>query len=81
MAQNSSGAVPRPFSLRLSQPDFWNKPDPMQDVRWSQQASDSFKRTPDWWLLDGPPYANGDAHLGHVLIKCLKDAFARHAQA
>ncbi|MES2964026.1 MAG: isoleucine--tRNA ligase [Bdellovibrionota bacterium] len=24
-------------------------------------------------LPDGPPYANGDIHLGHVLNKCLKD--------
>ena len=24
-------------------------------------------------LLDGPPYANGDAHLGHALNKLFKD--------
>lgn len=28
-------------------------------------------------LLDGPPYANGAPHLGHVLNKHLKDAVAR----
>ena len=28
-------------------------------------------------LLDGPPYANGAPHLGHVLNKHLKDAMAR----
>jgi isoleucyl-tRNA synthetase len=28
---------------------------------------------PVWSLPDGPPYANGDIHIGHVLNKCLKD--------
>lgn len=32
-------------------------------------------------LLDGPPYANGAPHLGHVLNKHLKDALARAALA
>lgn len=32
-------------------------------------------------LLDGPPYANGAPHLGHVLNKHLKDAVARAARA
>lgn len=36
---------------------------------------------PDFHLLDGPPYANGAPHLGHVLNKHLKDAVARAAAA
>lgn len=28
-------------------------------------------------LHDGPPYANGDIHLGHVVNKCLKDFVSR----
>jgi isoleucyl-tRNA synthetase len=28
---------------------------------------------PTYTLPDGPPYANGDIHVGHVLNKCLKD--------
>lgn len=32
---------------------------------------------PHWRLLDGPPYANGAPHLGHVLNKHLKDAMVR----
>ena len=28
---------------------------------------------PRYVLHDGPPYANGNIHLGHVLNKCLKD--------
>lgn len=35
----------------------------------------------DFCLLDGPPYANGAPHLGHVLNKHLKDAVARAASA
>lgn len=34
---------------------------------------------PVFRLLDGPPYANGAPHLGHVLNKHLKDAVARAA--
>jgi len=29
-------------------------------------------------LHDGPPYANGDAHLGHALNKCLKSIVVNH---
>ena len=28
---------------------------------------------PKYTMPDGPPYANGDIHIGHVLNKCLKD--------
>lgn len=31
----------------------------------------------EYTLHDGPPYANGDVHLGHVLNKVLKDFFAK----
>ena len=29
-------------------------------------------------LHDGPPYANGDIHMGHALNKVLKDMINRH---
>lgn len=31
------------------------------------------KSKPRWTLHDGPPYANGHAHIGHALNKILKD--------
>jgi isoleucyl-tRNA synthetase len=30
-----------------------------------------------WILHDGPPFANGDIHIGHVINKTLKDVFLR----
>src|SRR5580693_1817381 len=30
-----------------------------------------------WVLHDGPPFANGDIHIGHVVNKVLKDVFMR----
>lgn len=36
------------------------------------KVNKSFSRKP-FVLLDGPPYANGDAHMGHSLNKSLKD--------
>ncbi len=30
-----------------------------------------------WILHDGPPYANGDLHMGHFLNRVLKDAFVK----
>jgi isoleucyl-tRNA synthetase len=32
---------------------------------------------PQWILHDGPPYANGHIHLGHVLNKVLKDVIVK----
>ena len=32
---------------------------------------------PTWVLHDGPPFANGDIHIGHVINKTLKDVFLR----
>ena len=31
----------------------------------------------DYILHDGPPYANGDLHMGHALNKILKDIIIR----
>src|SRR5207237_8218224 len=33
---------------------------------------------PKWVLHDGPPFANGDIHLGHVINKTLKDVLLRY---
>lgn len=52
------------FPLRQTQPTSLQLP-----VTRSRQT--------DWELLDGPPYANGALHLGHVLNKLLKDVSVR----
>jgi isoleucyl-tRNA synthetase len=76
------------FNLRLKQPDYWNTPSPENEVtllrHWSESHLTESLRSarfngPSYWLLDGPPYANGDAHLGHLLNKTLKDVNARFA--
>lgn len=36
------------------------------------------KDRPQFMLHDGPPYANGDIHIGHALNKVLKDFITRH---
>ena len=33
---------------------------------------------PLYILHDGPPYANGDIHLGHTMNKILKDIIVKH---
>jgi isoleucyl-tRNA synthetase len=40
---------------------------------YSEQAAD----LPTFVLHDGPPYANGEPHVGHALNKCLKDMVNR----
>ncbi|MDM5180041.1 class I tRNA ligase family protein [Massilia sp. DJPM01] len=83
----STPAAPS-YALRLNQPAFWNTPSPAMEERllahWRatgqrQQLDSARQGKPRYWLLDGPPYANGDAHLGHLLNKTLKDVHARHA--
>lgn len=44
----------------------WQQSQPVQGVQHS------------WTLHDGPPFANGDPHMGHVLNKVLKDIVNRY---
>lgn len=49
---------------------------------YSRTADFSFphEMDADFLLLDGPPYANGEPHLGHFLNKSLKDLLCRVSQ-
>jgi isoleucyl-tRNA synthetase len=54
------------------------KREPERLKQWEQQGiyqriREASKDRPLWILHDGPPYANGHIHLGHVLNKILKD--------
>ena len=42
--------------------------------RMKQNRQDS----PSWTLHDGPPYANGNTHIGHALNKILKDIIVKY---
>ena len=35
---------------------------------------------PKFWFVDGPPYANGDIHIGHAVNKILKDMIVKAAR-
>src|SRR5512145_1016082 len=52
--------------------------EPIQRKAWAEQniyakILESRKDAPLYVLHDGPPYANGDIHMGHVVNKTLKD--------
>ncbi|MFH1577608.1 MAG: isoleucine--tRNA ligase [Candidatus Omnitrophota bacterium] len=52
--------------------DKWEKPDIYQLIR------DKSMGRPKYVLHDGPPYANGNIHIGHVLNKTLKDIVVKY---
>src|SRR5581483_4259050 len=61
------------------------KREPAMLARW--QEMDLYKRLretaagrPKFVLHDGPPYANGNLHIGHALNKILKDVIVRAQQ-
>ena len=57
---------------------FAVKHQPSFEGTLSHTVSDgAFHAHADFALVDGPPYANGDAHLGHALNKLMKDMFVR----
>lgn len=56
--------------------------EPNYQKRWAEQHlyEEMLKKrdgAPRFVLHDGPPYANGDIHLGHALNKILKDVIVR----
>lgn len=57
--------------------------EPKMQEQWDseniyQQVQERTKGRPTFILHDGPPYANGDLHMGHALNKVLKDIIVRH---
>ncbi|MFH0975278.1 MAG: isoleucine--tRNA ligase [Spirochaetota bacterium] len=66
-----------PMKANLSQrePDMlkkWNEQDIYDEIQKSRQGSEIFI------LHDGPPYANGNIHVGTALNKILKDIIVKH---
>ena len=47
------------------------------DQDLNQQIRNKFKGNPLFVLHDGPPYANGDIHIGHAVNKVLKDVIVK----
>src|SRR3984957_10553548 len=56
--------------------------EPARLKRWNEsrlyeKLMEQHARDPKWVLHDGPPFANGDIHIGHVINKALKDVIVR----
>ena len=75
-------------TLNLPQTDFpmrGNLPhaEPNMQAWWDEidiygKVQEYRKGKPKFILHDGPPYANGDIHIGHALNKILKDFIVRY---
>ncbi|MBN1788294.1 MAG: isoleucine--tRNA ligase [Sedimentisphaerales bacterium] len=57
--------------------------EPAQRKAWDKMAiyekiMDARVDSPQYTLHDGPPYANGDIHMGHVINKVLKDIVVKY---
>ncbi|MGB0744575.1 MAG: class I tRNA ligase family protein, partial [Opitutales bacterium] len=52
--------------------DYWNSLDLYRKIQDKNSGGE------DFILHDGPPFTNGDLHLGHALNKTLKDTILRY---
>lgn len=85
-----SDAVDYSATLFLPQTDFpmrggLPKKEPELLERWAriglrEQLREAGRGRPRFVLHDGPPYANGNIHIGHALNKILKDVVTRSQQ-
>ena len=70
-------AFPMQANLAKREPDWL--------ARWEaqglyQQISAATAELPAYHFVDGPPYANGDIHIGHAVNKVLKDIVVKSAR-
>ncbi len=87
MATKDAGARDYRATLNLPKTDFPMKADlpakePARVAWWAEHAVyerrlAANERNPQWILHDGPPYANGDLHMGHFVNRVLKDVFVK----
>jgi len=62
-------------NLPQREPDIQAK---WEEMNIYQKVQERTKGRPMFVLHDGPPYANGDIHMGHALNKILKDMIVRY---
>ena len=77
-------------TLNLPQTDFpmqanLAQREPLMLARWEaehlyQAVQQACAGRPQYWFVDGPPYANGDIHIGHAVNKTLKDMVVKSAR-
>ncbi len=87
MNQPTSKPKKKKFPINRPQTGFSMKANLVQNEpasvkRWDQiglyqQLRDRESPLGPYWFHDGPPYANGSIHLGHLLNKVLKDFVVR----
>ncbi|MDI6602194.1 MAG: isoleucine--tRNA ligase [Thermoanaerobacteraceae bacterium] len=68
-------SFPMKANLPQKEPEilkFW------EEIDINRLVLDKNKDKPSYILHDGPPYANGDLHLGHTLNKILKDIINKY---
>lgn len=75
-------------TLQITQTEFpmrGNLPNREPEIQASWEEQELYKKVqertkgrPTYILHDGPPYANGDLHVGHALNKVLKDMIVRY---
>jgi len=70
-------AFPMQANLAKREPDWL--------ARWESQGlyaqiSAATAKLPAYHFVDGPPYANGDIHIGHAVNKVLKDIVVKSAR-
>ncbi len=87
MPTNDAGAHDYRATLNLPKTDFPMRADlPKREpalVAWWRENDVYARRlarnaeNPQWILHDGPPYANGELHMGHFVNRVLKDVFVK----
>ena len=50
---------------------FW------EEKKVYEKSREKNKKGKKFYMMDGPPYANGNIHMGHALNKTLKDIAMR----
>jgi len=87
MATNETLATDYRSTLNLPKTDFpmrgdLPKKEPERVAWWREQGVYERRLSanagnPQWILHDGPPYANGNMHMGHFVNRVLKDIFVK----
>lgn len=68
-------AFPMKANLPSREPEFQGK---WEEMKLYEKILERRKGRPIFILHDGPPYSNGDIHMGHALNKILKDFIVRY---